>query len=176
MDETDLISGLQSRLSTTLSVPVRTSSLEDERPVPVIIIDDWDSQDYNHNNSAKAGEATGDFDDDGLLEHEWYLNFSFRTRVEFLVRHSDEVDVSKLKERLKSEIRLIRENPQEFNEELKSCQLRADGNPTQTYTEPKEDELMLSAQFRGDHTVVRTPDDTQSGTIEQIPESFTFNP
>jgi len=176
MDETALISGLQSHLSSALSVPVRTSSLEDERPVPVIIIDDWDTNDFNFNNSAKAGEATGDFDNDGKLEHEWYLNFSFRTRVEFLVRHSDEVDVSRLKEDAKHELRLLRENPQTFHEGLKQCRLGADGNPTHQFTEPKEAELMLSARFHGDHTVTRKPSDTQEDTLEQVIDTFTFNP
>jgi len=176
MDETELIISLQSHLSSTLSVPVRTNALEDERPVPVVIIDDWDTNDFNFHNSAFAGEAVGDFDDDGSLEYERYLNFDWRTRVEFLVRQSDEVDVSRLKEDLKHELRLLRENPQQFNDSLKQCRLGADGNPTNQFTEPKEAELMASARFHGDHTAVRTPDDTQEDTIEQVKSDFTFNP
>jgi hypothetical protein len=149
--------------------------MEDERPVPVVVIDDWDTNDFNFNNSAKAGEAYGDFDGDGTKEYEWYLNFSFRTRVELLVRHSDEVDVSRLKERVKQELRLIRENPQSFHEDLKQCRLGAGGNPTFQFTEPKEAELMLSARFHGDHTVTRTPSDTQEDALEQMKNDFTFN-
>lgn len=176
MDETDLIKTLQTRLDSSLSVPVKTSGMEDERPVPVVIIDDWDTQDLNHHNSARAGSTKGDFDDDGNIELEWYLNFNFETRVELLVRHYDEVDVSKLKEKAKHELRLIRENPQNFHQDLKSCYLGRDGNPTYQLLEPKEAELMLSARFNGDHTVTRTPDDTQYDAIQQIQETFTFNP
>ena len=176
MDETDLISKLSSYFSAELSAPVKTSGLDDEHPVPAIIIEEWDTNDLNHNNSAKAGEAFGDFDNDGKMEYEWYLNFSFRTRVEFLVRHYNEVDVSKLKEKLKQELRFISERPQGFDDELKNCVLGADGNPTYTFTEPKEAELMVSARFYGDHTVTRKPSDTQYETLEEVKNDFTFNP
>lgn len=175
MDETELISGLQSLLQSKLGVPVKTTSLEDERPVPVVIIDDWDTRDMNFNNSAFAGEAFGNLEGNDA-GYERYLNFSFETRVEFLFRHSDEVDVSRLKEDGKRELRLIRENPQSFNDGLKQCRLGADGNPTHEFTEPKEAELMLSARFHGDHTLTRTPSDTQYETIEDVQNDFTFNP
>lgn len=176
MDETDLISTLQTHLDSALSVPIRANAMDDERPVPVVFIEDWETQDYNFNNSALAGEATGDFDSDGLLEYEKYLNFSFKTRIEILVRHTDEVDASRLKEDVKHELRLIRENPQSFHNGLKSCNLRADGNPTNKFTEPKEAESMVSARFDGDHTVTLTPSDLQEDTLEQVTDDFTFNP
>jgi hypothetical protein len=183
MDETDLIIFLQSHLSSTLSVPIRTNALDDERPVPVIIIDDWDTNDFNFHNSAFAGEAVGDFNDDGTLDYEKYLAFDWRTRVEFNVRHQDEVEVSRLKENLKHQLRLIRENPQQFDDSLKQCRLGADGNPTNQFTEPKEAELMASARFHGDHIVTLTPSDdtsgdgdTQEDTLEQVKKNFMFNP
>jgi len=183
MDETDLIIALQQHLDGALSVPIRTAGMEDERPVPVVIIEDWDTNDYNFHNSAFAGEAYGDFDVDGNKEYERYLNFDWRTRVEFLVRHSDEVEVSRLKEKAKQELRLIRERPQQFSTDLKRVALGADGNPTHTFMEPKESELMLSARFHGDHTLTLTPPgntsgdgDTQADTLEQVKKDFTFNP
>lgn len=175
MDETDLISTLQSHLDAALSAPVKTGAMEDDRPVPVVVIDEWDTLDLNHDNSAKAGEAYGDFDGDGTKEYEWYLNFSFRTRIELLVRHSDEVDASQLKENAKHELRLIRENPQSFHPDLKRCDLAADGNPTYQFLEPKEAELMTSARFYGDHTVTRTASDVQEDTLDGVKDSFTFN-
>lgn len=175
MDETELITGLQSHLSQALSVPVRTSGLEDERPVPVVIIEDWNTKDMNFHNSPRAGETTGDFDNDGNLEHEWYLNFDFETRVEFAVRHFDEVKVSKLKAKVKELLRLIRADPLGFNSECKRVALGRDGNPTYKYTEPKEAELMLSARFYGDHTITRTPSDTQENMIEEVTDSFNFS-
>lgn len=176
MDETELISTLQTHLANILTVPVRTSGLDDERPVPVVIIEEWDTNDFNFHNTAKAGEAYGDFDGDGVKEYEWYLNFSFRTRVELSIRHSDEVEVSRLKDTVKHELRLIRENPQQFHDNLKQCRLGGGGNPTYQFTEPTEAELIVSARFHGDHTVTRTPSDTQTAAIEQVTDTFTFNP
>ena len=176
MDETELISDLQSHLENELSAPVRTKGFEDERPVPVVILDDWDTNDFNFHNSAFAGEEYGDFDNDGEKEYERYLNFDFRTRIEFLVRHSDEVDASRLKEDVKHELRLLREYPQQFNSSLKQVALGADGNPTNTFTEPKEAELMVSARFYGDHTVTLTTDDLQDSVLQQVNNNFTFNP
>lgn len=150
--------------------------MEDERPVPVIIIDDWNTRDKNFHNSAFAGDAIGDFDNDNITEYEWYLNFDFVTRVEFMVRHTDEVDANRLKDKLKSELRLISENPLGFHDELKDCRLGGGGNPTYRFTEPKESELVVSARFHGDHTITRTQSDTQEATLEQVNETFTFNP
>lgn len=171
MDETELISTLQSHLSTALSTPVRTNALEDERPLPAIIIEDWDTDELNFHNTAYAGEALGDWDDDGVKEYERYLAFDYETRIEFLVRHEDEVEVSRLKENLKHELRLIRERPLQFNDSLKQLRLGTDGNPTNRFVEQKEAELMLSATFYADHIITRDDFDQ----IREILERFTLN-
>jgi len=157
--------------------------MEDERPVPAIIIDDWNTNDFNFHNSPFAGEAVGDFNDDGTLDYERYLNFDFTTRIEFLVRHDNEVDASRLKDRVKNQLRLIRDRPQAFHDDLKQCRLGSGGSPSYTFTEPKETELMVSARFYGDHTIVLTPPDddrgdgdTQTDIIETVQDSFSFNP
>lgn len=170
MDEFGLISTLQSNLSSAASVPAKTSGMDDERPVPVIIIDDWDTSEESYHNSAFAGEEVTS---EGYKR---YLNFDFTTRVEFLVRHSDEVDVVKLKDRVTNQLRLIAENPQNFHEDLKNCILGDSGNPTYQFTEPKEAELMLSARFKGDHTITLTESELQADPLEEVKDSFTFNP
>jgi hypothetical protein len=170
MDEFELISTLQSNLSSALPVPAKTSGMDDERPVPVVIIDDWDTDEKSYHNSAFAGdEVTSD-------GYERYLNFDFTTRVEFLVRHSDEVDAVKLKDKVTNRLRLIGENPEQFHDGLKNCLLGDSGNPTYQFTEPKEAELMLSARFKGDHTVTLTESDLQADTLEAVENTFTFNP
>jgi hypothetical protein len=174
MDEEELITTLVSHLNSSVSVPIRTSGLEDERPVPVVIIDDWDTNDLNVHNSAFAGEASGDFNGDGSQEYERYLRFDFETRIEFLVRDSDEVDVTTLKDSVKNELRLISEYPQSFHESLKYCHLGAGGNPTFRFTEPKESELMLSARFGGDHVVTLTEGDLEDDILADVTEAFTF--
>lgn len=176
MDEAGLIKALNSHFSQQFSVPVRTSGMDNERPVPVIIIEDWNTRDMDFHNSAFSGEAVGDFDNDGNLEYERYLTFDWNTRVEFLIRHTDEVDVTELKGDVKDTLRLIGEYPQQFHDSVKRCNLGGGGNPTYQFTEPTESELMLSARFFGDHTVTLTPSDLDNDIIEQVKTNFTFNP
>lgn len=171
MDETELISSIQSHLDSKLSVSVRTKGFEDERPTPVVIIDDWSTQDFNYHNSAHSGDFLGDLDGDDVKDYEKYLAFDFKTRVEFLVRHSDEVEASRLKESVKHELRLIRENPLQFNDSLKQCRLGTDGSPSNRYVEPQETELVISARFFGDHIVTRTDFDQ----IADVVENFSYN-
>lgn len=182
MDETELITELHDLLDSILSIPVRTGSIENERPVPVAIIDSWNTQDFNFNNSPMAGEAYGDFNDDGNLSYEKYLNFSYETRVEFLFRHTDEVEVSRIKEKAKEQFRIIRENPFSFNDNLKNCEIRGDGEPRSTFVEQRESELMLAVRFHGDHTITRTASDMQNDPLnhsddeilDSVIEQFTF--
>lgn len=170
MNEFDLISTLQQKLDSTLSVPAKTSGMDDERPVPVVIIDDWDTSEESYHNSAFAGEEVT------AEGYKKYLNFDFTTRVEFLVRDSDEVDVVKLKDKVTRLLRLIGENPQQFDSDLKNCILGDSGNPTYQFTEPKEAELMLSARFKGDHTITLTESELQADQLEVVENTFTFNP
>jgi len=169
MDETELISTLQTTLSSAVSHPVKTSAMDDERPVPVVIIDDWDTTEKNFHNSPHSGEFRGQLGG-ANVDYERYLNFSFKTRVEFSIRHSDEVEVNRLADSVKNTLRLIRDDPQAFHEELKRLAIGSSGNPTNRFTEPKEAEVMLSARFHGDHTVVVTDGDQ----IEDLDDQFSF--
>lgn len=183
MDETELIITLQTLLEDTLSAPARTEAQEDDRPVPVVIIEDWDTSDFNFNNSAKSGEAYGYLDGQNEKSYEWYLNFSYETRVELLFRHHDEVDVSRMKETAKQQLQLVGENPQAFNDNLKNCTVGRSGNPRTTFVESNESELMLSAKFHADHTITRTADDMQNNPLnhdddsilESVINEFTFD-
>lgn len=150
--------------------------MDDERPVPVVIIDDWNTTDYNFHNSPFAGESVTGIESNGELEYEKYLRFDWQTSVDFLVRDDDEVDVSRLKESLKHEVRLLRHDPTILNSSLKNVSLGTGGSPTNTFTEPREAELMLSTRFYGDHIVTLSPSDSQYDTLEQVKQSFTFNP
>lgn len=174
MDETELISTLQERLKFNISQPVRVKGFENERPVPVVIIDDWNTQDMNFNNSAFAGDAMVEVR--GSTEYEKYLNFSFKTRIDLVIRHNDEVKVSKLKEKVKHELRLIRQFPQRFHDGLKSCSIGSGGSPRTEFTESNEHELVTTARFHGDHTVTITPEKSNDSVLEEVADTFTFNP
>ena len=182
MDETGLISSLSSYLSAQLDVPVRTYPIDDERPVPLVMIDDWTIRDIQHHNSPFAGDETVT-DKNGDEHHCRYLTFDYRARIEIMVRHTDAVESSKLKSAVKQEFRLIRQRPGRLDESVKECKLITDGNPTSNFTEPKEDERMVAVSIRGDHTITLTPEssdfgdaDTEHDVLESVSKSFTFDP
>lgn len=166
MEEVDLISAIQSHLSSNLNVPILTDA-GDDRPVPAVIIDDWNTDNEHFHNSAYSGEQRKT----SSQQYIRYLTFDFKTRVEFLIRDNGSVNVTKLKDKLKHQVRLISEYPQEFDTDVKNCILGEDGNPSSQFVEPEENELMLSATFHCDHTVELTDGDT----IEEVKENLSFN-
>lgn len=174
MDEEALISSLHSYLDTKLSVPVRTKGFDDQRPLPLVLIDDWNTRDFNFHNSPFAGEFAENADGNGKA-YERYLNFDFETTVEILVRHSDEVDASRLKGNVKRELRLLREYPQFLHSELKGCSLGADGSPRQKFLEPTESEEVVSARFHADHTIVLNEEDVPENVLDAMAETIGFN-
>lgn len=172
MDETELIETLVSHFDTTLSVEVAAKGLEDDRPVPAAIIDDWSTEDLNLHNSAYAGEARGDFDNDGTDEYERYLNFDWQTRVEFSVVAHDEVESSRLSSTIVSEFRYLSEYPQNLHEDIKSVSVLPSGDPQSVFVEPKETELNVSVRIGGDDTLVVGPDEVGADPIELITDTF----
>jgi len=170
MDETTLISTLQQRLDAAVDVPVHTAGFEDTRPVPAVIIEDWDTTEVTYHNSPFAGEVWGDLDDDGSNEYERYFRFYYETRVEVTSRHLDEVEASRLNDTIKSVFREIRADRSSFHDHLRNCLPRGSGSLQHEFTEPRETELTASALFKGFHQVVKSDYDT----IEEVLKDFTL--
>lgn len=175
MDEKELITALQNYLSTRLSVPVKTYPIDDSRPVPVAIIDDWTIQDMNYHNSAFAGIGTVEQENGESITCKYY-NFDYEARIEIEIRHQDQVKASILKANVKQIFRLLGENPRKLDESVKGCEPLSDGNPSAAFTEPKENERMVAVSIRGDHTIVVPESETEESIIESIKPMFTFNP
>jgi hypothetical protein len=174
MDEATLIQTLQSHLSGAFSEPVRTSGTEDEYPVPSIVLEDWTTEELSFHNSPFANEAVGDFDGDGSSEYERYLNFDWRTRLEYVVTDDDDVAATRLKDSLVNSLRPFTDDAARLHADLKNARIRSHGSPSYQFTEPKETELNVSVVFRGDHTLVLTPADLDSDPLEAVEETFTI--
>lgn len=171
MDETTLIETVSTELASQLSAPVRTTGFEDEWPLPVVVIDDWDTTDITFHNSTLAHEEYRDFDGDGTAELARWHRFYFETRVEFLIRHDDEVKASQLQDELKVILRSWQVNPQSFHDDCNRVRPERSANPRHQFREPTETELHASASFFTFYEMVT--DDHP--TIEEITENITTN-
>jgi len=87
------------------------------------------------------------------------------------VRHDDEVEASRLQDSVKDTIREIHANPTDLHEDLDACWPRGSGNPTHQFTEPRETELGVAAEFRAMHELVRSECDT----LEELKTDFYAN-
>lgn len=162
MDATTAIQSLVSHLSTRLAVPVRVSGMEDERPVPVVLIEDWDITDYTYHNTAFAGQAVDP--DDGVEKR--YFRFYYDMRVEIQVRHHDEVLAHRALDSLRAELSMIREEPWQVHQHLNTLKLRGAGGIHHQFIEPKETELEQAIVLRSFHEVKRSM--SNYDTIDEI--------
>jgi len=168
MDVTTAIETLVSHLSAALAVPVRVSGMEDERPVPVVLIEDWDITDHTLHNSAFAGQAVDPEDD----AEKRYFRFYYDMRVELVVRHHDDVLAHRVLDSLRRELGMIREDPLSFHPHLNDLKLRGGGGIHHQFIEPKETELQQAIVLQSFHEVKRAM--SQYDTIEDILNDFTI--
>ncbi|UBF22386.1 SPP1 gp17-like tail completion protein [Haloarcula virus HCTV-15] len=168
MDVTTAIETLVSHLSARLAVPVRVSGMEDERPVPVVLIEDWDITDRTYHNSAFSGQAVDP--EDGVEKR--YHRFYYDMRVELVVRHHDDVLAHRVLDSLRRELAMVREEPYLFHDDLNDLKMRGSGGINHQFIEPKETELQQAIVLSSFHEVKRAI--SQYDTIEDILNDFTI--
>lgn len=163
MNQTELISELSSFVDDNIYTPVRTAGHHENRPIPVVLIEEWDTTDYTFHNTAYAGTRQ----EDG--ERVRYYRFHWRTRVEFSVRQRSDEKASQLKDALKDVLRELRIDPKQLHDHLNAARLRESGNPSQRLVEPKESEETVTAVFVGYDQIKKSDVDS----IESIEFEFT---
>ena len=168
MDVTTALTTLQSHISSQVSIPVRVSGMEDERPVPVLLIEDWDLVDLTLENTAFAGQAV---DPDDGVEKRWF-RFYYALRVEMVVRHYDEVLAHQELDNLRVALSLIREDPVAFHDHLNDLQLRGGGGIDHQFIESKETDLHQAVRLTSFHEVKR--DMSNYDTLDDIVDDFTL--
>lgn len=172
MKPTEAISNIVDFIDANVSVPVRTSGMEGERPVPVVIVDDWEMNQLNHHNSNYVGETHNvDSDGDGATEFTKWYRFYFNMRVELVVRDHDDVGVHDKLGSLQDALREAEIDPEVIDETINDFKLGTSGNPTYQYLEPTESELTQSLTLTAFHQVSRSDYDT----IEDIQNNFNLS-
>lgn len=166
MDQKDAITALVSHLQADLAVPIKVSGMDDERPVPAVVIEDWSKADVTHHNTALAGQVTDPADN---TEYLWY-RFYWTMRVELVVRHADEVAAHGLLGDLQRSLAMVSEDPLAFHDHLNDLRLRGAGGISHTFLESKETQLNQTVRLTAFHQV---KDDTFD-TIQTIENQITL--
>lgn len=166
MDQTTLIETFQSHLETELSVPVRTKGgLGDERPVPVVILEDFDVQDLVFHNTHLAQVV--EHDTAGVSD-ERYFRFHYEARLDYTVRAADDLSALQLRDDLRRALYDVCEEPQSLDGDLRRCALRGGGGFTHSFVEDTESEMTQAVLVRSFEQVSKS----NYSTLDDIKESF----
>lgn len=149
MDQTNLISTVQTYLSDSLPVPVRTrGGTEDERPVPAVILEGVDVTDLTFHNTHLAQVV--EQGSPGVPD-EWYFRFHYRARLDYLVRHKTDLKSSNLVDNLRQVMLPLVENPRVLHDDINRVRLRGGGGFSVTNVEDSESEMNQAVQIRTFH-------------------------
>jgi len=140
--------------------------MEDERPVPLVLIEDWNTTDYTWHNSQFAGQAVDP--DDGVEKR--YFRFYWSMRVDLLIRHHDDVQAHRLLDEVRKALIDVKRDPLAFHGELNALDLRGSGGIQHQFLESKETELQQSFRVTSFHEVK----DDNYDTLEEIVNDFTL--
>lgn len=171
MKPTEAISNIVSSLDAALSVPVRTSGLEGERPVPVVIVDDWQQTELQHHNDHRVASTLDiDVDDDGNTEYADWYHFYYDMRIELVVRSADDVAAHTLLGEVQDALRVFEANPDTIHEHVNTVSTGNSGRLSYQFNEPKETEISQSFSLNSFHEIHISPNED---VLEAIQESIT---
>jgi len=159
MEVTELISALQSHLDTQLSTEVLVSG-SDQRPVPGVIIEDWNA---THMDGSLNNYLTSVYDDQGDEAARIY-RIPYECRVSFMVRGSGELEGSQLHDKLKKELMRLSTRPSMLSNSISSVDLNGGGGISHQFVNPSESEFNQAATF----TTSLILEDSDYENIEEV--------
>lgn len=170
MKPLEALAAINQQLRNRVSSPVRTSGMEGERPVPAIILDDWELEEMNFHNSAYVGRTTNiDADGDGLDELAYWYRFYYDMRIDLIARDSDDVSAHVLLGEVQDAIRQFQIDPSILHEHINTVTPGTAGRMSYQFNEPKETELTYTVTLQSFHQVSKTDFDT----IQDVKDTFT---
>lgn len=172
MKPTEAVANIVGALDARLSVPVRTSGIDGERPVPVVMLEDWSIEELKHHNDHRVGNTrTIDVDDDGNNEPASWYHFYYDMRVELIVRSSDDVAAHQLLGQVQDIIREFEVNPDVIHNHVNTVSPGTSGRLSYQFNEPKETEINQTFSLNSFHELHLEPD---GEPLEQIQETTNF--
>jgi hypothetical protein len=154
MKPTAAVSNIVQSLDSRLSVPVRTSGLEGERPVPSVILDDWTITDLQHHNDHRVGGTLAlDVDDDGATEYADWYHFYYDMRVELIARDADDVGAHTLLGEVQDALREFEAYPATIHDHVNTASTGTSGQLSYQFNEPKETEINQTFSLNSFHEI-----------------------
>lgn len=155
MNPKEVVTSLIYYLDEKIGPPIRTSMNEDENPIPVVEIEDWEKTNKNHHNTASRGyliDDTGDPTKEVL--HKYYT-----LRIDFEVRTRGEERSYNVADLIESEVTILEEEPQLLHEEVNEVEFGdVRGVTPHHIPEPSESSVTLDIEIDSFKRVTRDVD------------------
>jgi hypothetical protein len=155
-------------LNSRIPPPVHTAGIEDERPVPAVIIENIQMENKNHHNSHTVGQK---YDDSGYVNSEIKRHY-YSLRLELLVRDDDETDAFNHLATLQEALSEIEDDPRNIlDHSVHEVRTLGSNGVSYQFYEPTETEINQSVVLE---TYYET-DKTDVDAIESIPETYNIS-
>ncbi|AAL55010.1 hypothetical protein HfxHF1_560 [Halophage HF1] len=135
----EAVSTLITKLNGRIPPPVHTAGIEEERPIPAVLIDGVDLQNVNHHNSNYAGSK---FDSTTGNEVAEINRYYYTLRFDLVVRDDSETGAYENLTHLQSALAELSGRPWEtFHPDVNEIRLLSSGSVNYTFNEPAETEI-----------------------------------
>lgn len=161
------VSNLISTLTGRIPPPVHTAGIEEERPVPAVLVENISLDHHTFHNSDYAGS---EFDADGN-EVEQYFQHNYGLRVELQIRDNDEIGAYEILGQLQKELSNLSRNPGEIHADIRKLKPLEAGGISYQFYEPTETEINQSLIL--DSYYVTT--DSNLDVLQSIQENYTIS-
>ena len=163
MESTEIINIFQSHLNENLAAPVMVSG-SDERPVPGVVIEDWN-----------VTKMTGSMNDyigskyDGVgTETARVFRIPYECRISMMVRDHGEVASSRLFDAVREELMKLETRPSRLSDRLSTITMGDGGGVSHQFVSTTESEFSQSVTI-GSSLIF---EDTDYDTIEEFANNF----
>ncbi|UBF21505.1 SPP1 gp17-like tail completion protein [Halorubrum virus HRTV-24] len=134
----EAVTTLITELNSRIPPPVHTAGIQEERPIPAVLIDGVDLRNRNHHNSNYAGS---EYDSQGR-ETKQIERYYYSLRFDLVVRDDSETGAYDILTHLQSALADLSDRPWEsFHPDVNDARLLSSGSVNYTFNEPAETEI-----------------------------------
>lgn len=160
MKTTEVISAVQNLLDIRLDDAQVLVAGAESRPVPSVVIEDWD---VSHIQQSMTNYLSSLYDEQGKETARVY-RIPYKLRVDFMAKHKNTVEGSRLYDDLKHELFRMASTPRILPSGVSQVELNGGGGVSHQFVNPTESEYTQTATF----TAAQTYHDSSLSNIENI--------